>query len=384
MKAYLDNMATAPVDPRVAEFMAGLGDAASANPHVQLHSQGREAAAIVSAARASVAGAIGARPEEIVFTPSATIADNLAVLGVARARLRRGRHILVSAIEHPAVLMAARHLAENEGFELGEIPVGSGGVVDPADVAAMLRPDTTLVSVMAVNNEIGTIQPIAEIAAVMAGSQAYFHTDAAQAPGRIAFDFTRCVDLMTLSSHKAHGPKGAAALFVRRRRDINIKPLFFGGGQENGICSGTVNVAAVAGFGCAMTLAAECRQDDWSRISSLSSRLVAGLLNVLPGTSVAGDRTRSVPHCVSVTISGISGEAFVSRMARAGVALSLGSACHGDPAAPSHVLLATGLSPADARRTVRFGLGRFTTDSEIEHALEQARLIAVEFGVGIS
>jgi len=278
--------------------------------------------------------------------------------------------------------MAARHLAENEGFELGEIPVGPGGVVDPADVAAMLRPDTTLVSVMAVNNEIGTIQPIAAIAAVMAGSQAYFHTDAAQAPGRIAVDFTRSVDLMTLSSHKVHGPKGAAALFLRRRRDINIRPLFFGGGQEGGVCPGTVNVSALAGFGRAMELAAQVQDDDCARVAALSSRLLTGILEAIPGSSAVGDRVRAVPHCVSVMISGISGETFVSRMARAGVALSLGSACHGDPAAPSHVLLATGLSPADARRTVRFGLGRFTTDSEIDHVLEQARSIAAEFGGG--
>ncbi len=378
MKAYLDNMATTPIDGRVSDFLTSLGDRIMANPHAVMHSQGRDAAAVVASARASVAASIGVRPEEIVFTPSATVADNLAILGVARARARRGRHIMVSAIEHPAVLLAARHLAENEGFEVDEIPVGAGGVIDPADVASRLRPDTTIVSVMAVNNELGTIQPVAAIAAALAGSVAYFHTDAAQAPGRVAMDFSGVVDLMTLSSHKVHGPRGAGALFVRRRRDINIKPLFFGGGQEGGLCPGTVNVAAVAGFGRAMELAVSSLDTDRARIGELETRLVEGLLAILPGSSVVGDRTRAVPHCVSISINGVSGETFVSRMGRAGVALSLGSACHGDPAEPSHVLLAAGLSSADARRTVRFGLGRFTTADEIEFALAQARIIAGE------
>lgn len=384
MKAYLDNMATTPIDPRVGDYMSSLAARAIGNPHAALHAQGREAGAVLAEARAAVAASIGARPEEIRFAPSATIADNVAILGLARARTRRGRHILVSSIEHPAVLLAARHLAVEEGFEVEEIPVGRDGIVDPASVMSLLRPDTTLVSVMALNNEIGTVQPISEIAKVLEGSKAFFHTDASQAPGRIATDFAHAVDLMTLSSHKVYGPKGAAALFIRRRRDINIKPVFFGGGQEDALFPGTVNVLAAAGFGLAMELAVSSREADWSRIDGMSRRLVDGIVDLLPGSRPVGDRGRAVPHCVSITVSGVSGEAFVSRLARAGVAVSIGSACHGDPASPSHVLVATGLSPAEARGTVRFGMGRFTTMEEIDYTLKQVRTVAAELARPVS
>jgi len=378
MNAYLDNMASTPLDPRVVDHVAAQGERVNGNPHALLHFPGREAALVVSAAREQVAAALAVRSEEIIFTPSATISDNLAVIGVARARVRKGRHIVVSAIEHPAVLLAARHLAEEEGFELDVVPVGPSGVIEPMDVFSRLRPDTTLVSVMSVNNELGTIQPIAAIADGLKDTQVFFHTDASQAPGRIPLDFAKLVDLMTLSSHKIYGPRGAAALYVRRRRDIRIKPLFFGGGQENGLCSGTVNTAAVCGFGRAMELADECRLQDCERIRALSDILLSGLASAIPGASPVGDRDRSVPHCVSVRIEGVAGETFVSRMARAGVAVSLGSACHGDPAEPSHVLTAIGMAPAEARRTIRFGLGRFTTMQEIEYTLKQAGLIASE------
>ncbi len=371
MKAYLDNMATTPLDPEVAEFVRQRMVGVTGNPHALLHSFGRDAAAVVAEARGMVAMSVGVRSDEIVFTPSATISNNLAVLGVPRSRLRRGNHIIISAFEHPAVLLPAMYLAENEGFELDVVPVGADGIVDPEEVRARLRPTTTLVSVMALNNELGTIQPIAEIAGVLKGSNAFFHTDAAQAPGRIAMDFVRHVDMMTLSSHKVYGPKGAAALFIRRRKDIKPKPLFFGGGQENGFCSGTVNTEAVIGFARAMQIAVASRQRDCEHLEVLMDMLLKGILAAVPGSSVVGDRSRSVPHCVSVTFNGIDGETFLSGLARSGVAVSLGSACHGDPAAPSHVLTAAGLSAAAARRTIRFGLGRFTTVDDIEFALEQ-------------
>lgn len=378
MKAYLDNMASTPADPDVMNRAAARLAGIFGNPHSTLHPFGREAAAVLSEARVLVAGAISARPDEIVFTPSATIADNLAVLGIARARKRRGRHIVVSAIEHPAVLMAALHLRQEEDFEVDLVMPDQGGIVRPEAVEALLRPDTTLVSVMAVNNEIGTIQPIQAIASVAKGCGAFFHTDASQAPGRISLDFVRHADLVTLSSHKVHGPRGAGALMIRRRRDINIKPLFFGGGQEGGLCSGTANVDAALAFGMALELAVTRREVDSAHVARLSAELARGVMDAFPGSVVVGDREMSIPHCLSIRLEGIPGETFVSRMARVGVAVSLGSACHGDPAAPSHVLTAIGMTAAEARRTVRFGLGRFTTAEEIAYAEQMATSLAGE------
>lgn len=382
MKAYLDNMASTPTDPEVTDGVAHRLAGVFGNPHSTLHPFGRDAAAALAEARALVAAAISARPDEIVFTPSATISDNLAILGVARARKRRGRHIIVSAIEHPAVLMAALHLRQEEDFDVDLVMPDQDGIVHPEAVAALLRPDTTLVSVMAVNNEIGTIQPIAEIASVVRSCGAFFHSDASQAPGRIDLEFIRHVDLVTLSSHKVHGPRGAGALMIRRRRDINIRPLFFGGGQEVGICPGTANVDAAFGFGLAIRLAVSRREEDCAAVRRLSAELARGIIAAFPGSVVVGNRDRSVPHCLSIRLEGIPGETFVSRMARSGVAVSLGSACHGDPAAPSHVLTAVGLSPAEARRTVRFGLGRFTSAEEIVYAKEMAGELAREILAG--
>lgn len=374
MAAYLDNLATAPLDPRVLEAMLPLL-AQPLNPHARHHPFGTAAADAVEAARARVAAAVFAMPTEVVFTPSATAANNLAIHGIAAARERKGRHLVTTAFEHPSVLEPFRMLGER-GFEVEFVPVSADGVVDPDAVAARVRPDTVLVSMMAVNNEVGTVQPVQAVRERLGPRGPLFHCDAAQAPGKVALDLIRGVDLLTLSSHKVHGPKGAAALVVRSRRSVRPRPLIGGGGQEGGLWPGTVNVAAVAGFGLAMELAGAHLVEDVARIDVLGRRLAEGLADAFPGSRRNGDPDRTVPHCVSMTFATVAGETLVSALARAGVAASLGSACAGEAAKPSHVLLAMGRTPDEARATVRFGLGRTTTDEDVDQALAVARELA--------
>ena len=374
METYLDNLATTPLDPRVLDAMLPLL-AAPHNPHARHHAFGAAAHQAVEAARARVAAAVGARPAEIVWTPSATAANNLAIQGIATARERKGRHVLVTAIEHPSVLEPARMLSER-GFTIGIVPVGADGVVDPAEIAARIRPDTILVSVMAVNNEVGTVQPIAAIRDLLGRNGPLLHCDASQAPGKTPLDALEGADLVTLSSHKVHGPKGAGALVVRGRRSVVPRPLLGGGGQEGGLWPGTVNVAAVAGFALALELAVRERAADCDRIRALSDRLAAGLIDAFPGSRRNGAPDRTVPHCVSLTFAGVGGETLVSALARGGVAAALGSACAGEAAKPSHVLEALGLSREDVRATLRFGLGRFNTDVDVDRALAVAGEVA--------
>lgn len=375
MKAYLDNLATTPIDPRVARVVCERLSGPPGNPHAVSHPFGQAAAQVVDEARATIAAAVGARPAQVVLLPSATAADNLAILGLAGAREGRGRHVLVSAIEHPAVLKPAAELARR-GFEIEVVPVDRSGVVDPDDVRRRLRPDTTLVSLMAVNNEVGTVQPVAEVAALLASTGTLLHCDAAQAPGRIPLQTLAGADALTLSSHKVYGPCGAAALVLRGRRPVRPRPLVFGGGQEEGLWAGTLNVPAVAGFALAMHLAVDEREADCDRIRVLSDRLVAGLASAFPGTVRNG--RDPIPHCASVLFAGASGETLLTALARAGVAASFGSACADEASKPSHVLSALGLSPAEARRTLRFGLGRFSTDADIDRTVEVVREMAAK------
>jgi cysteine desulfurase len=374
MAAYLDNLATTPLDPRVLDAMLPLL-AQPLNPHARHHPFGITAAEAVEMARTRIAAALFASPAEVVFTPSATAANNLAILGIAAARERKGRHVITTAFEHPSVLEPCRMLRER-GFDVDVVPVDAAGVVDPEAIAARARPDTILVSMMAVNNEVGTVQPVQAVRERLGTRGPLLHCDAAQAPGKVGLDLIRGVDLVTVSSHKVHGPKGAAALVVRTRRSVRPRPLIGGGGQEGGLWPGTVNVAAVAGFGVAMELAGAMLADDVARIGTLSRRLADGLVDAFPGSRRNGDPDHTVPHCVSMTFAGVAGETLVSALARAGVAASLGSACAGEAAKPSHVLLAMGRTPDEARATVRFGLGRATTDDDVAQALAAARELA--------
>jgi len=376
VRAYLDNLATTPLDPAVADAMNEVYRDAPGNPHARFHPFGRNAFETLERARAEVAQAIGASAEAVVFVPSATAANNLAVLGVASRRRKHGRHVLVSAIEHASVLEPAREL-RRMGFEVEEVPVGAEGVVEPEAVRERLRADTILVSVMAVNNEIGTIQPIEALSEVVRSHGAVLHCDAAQAPGKIRLDGVVRADLVTLSSHKVHGPAGIAALVVRKPEHAP-RPLLYGGGQERGAWPGTVPVALAVGFAKALRLAVERLDEDRARIGRLESRLRAGIEMAWPGSHRNPRSGPVVPHCLSVTFRGVQGETVLGRLASAQVAAAFGSACSSEASAPSHVLRAIGLSAEEARRTLRFGFGRFTTGEEVQYTLEVLGGLAAE------
>jgi cysteine desulfurase len=378
VEAYLDNLATTPLDPRVLAVMLPFLSGRPGNPHARVHWWGRTAGEAVDGARVTVAAAVGVgvKPDEIVFTPSATAANNLAIFGIAGARVKKGNHVLVSAIEHPSVLGPAAALAL-QGFEVEVLPVGADGLVDPETVRARLRPDTTLISVMAVNNEVGTIQPVADIRALLARNGPVLHVDASQAPGKIALGpLAEAADLLTLSGHKAYGPMGAAALVVRDRRSIRPRPVLFGGGQEGGMWPGTLNVPAVVGRGEGRRLCQAELDADVARITALSQALLDGIRAAFPGSVRNGDPSRAVPHCLSVMVDGVAGETLVALLAREGVGAALGSACATEAAKPSHVLAALGIDSSRIRRTLRFGLGRFTTAEEIAFTGDVLRVFA--------
>lgn len=377
MKAYLDNLATTPLDPRVLDAMLPVLEGPPGNPHSRVHGFGAGAARLLDEARAGVAAAAGAKTGELYFFPSATTANNLAVIGVAKARAGKGRHLIVSAVEHPSVLEPARAL-KNRGFEVDEVPVGPGGMVEPAVIADHLRPDTVLVSLMAVNNEVGSVQPVGAVADLISGHGALLHCDAAQAAGKIGLQATRQADLVTLSSHKVYGPSGAAALVIRSRRQVTPVPLIFGGAQENGLWPGTANTAALVGFARALTLAESELAADGERIGHLMRTLEDGLFEAFPGTRRNGDPANAVPQCLSLRFEGVKGETLLSTLTANGIGASFGSACAAGDDSPSHVLTALGLDAEDARRTLRFGIGRFTTREEIDYTLDVARKLSVK------
>jgi cysteine desulfurase len=368
---YLDAHATTPVDPRVLEamlpyFRDEFGNAASRN-----HAYGWRAEEAVADARMEVAGAIGASPKEIVFTSGATEADNLAVLGAAEAAREAGRgdHVVVSAIEHPAVLDPARQLAKR-GFRVTVLPVDAEGLVDPDTLREALDARTVLVSIMAANNEVGTVQPIPGLARLAKEhSPALFHSDAVQALGKLRLDVTADgIDLLSLSAHKAHGPKGVGALWVRRRPLARLLPVMFGGGQERGLRSGTLNVPGIVGFGRAAALAEEERPAEAPRLAALRDRLHARLAAELPDLRLNGHATLRLPNNLNVSFAGVEAEDLLREMP--GIAVSTGAACSSASLEPSHVIQALGLGDARAQTSIRFGLSRFTTEDEIERAAE--------------
>lgn len=359
---YLDCNATTPVDPRVVDAMLphlteSFGNAASVD-----HFYGHEAQRAVDAAREQVAALIGADASEVVFTSGATESDNIAILGAA-ARAGEGAEVVVSAIEHPAVLEAARQLGDRAKV----VPVSGEGVVDPADVRGRLTAKTALVSVMAANNETGAIQPVDEIGAVCAEAEIPFHTDAAQALRHLELDVERAnISALSISSHKVYGPKGVGGLYVRKRgRRMKLAPLHFGGGQERGLRPGTANVPGIVGFGVAAELARRERKEDARREAVLKQELIAGLENVGVELNVPADT--SLPQTVSARFSGVGARALM-HATRDQLAFSSGSACATTKVEPSHVLLAQGLSPAAVSESVRLSYGRFTSEKEIEQA----------------
>jgi cysteine desulfurase len=364
---YLDSHATTPVDPRVLAAMLPYFTEHFGNPASASHAWGWKAQEAVEAARRDVAALIGATPREIVFTSGATESNNFAVSGVA-ARAPAGRHgIITSAIEHKSLLETSKRLGD-AGWRVTILPVYRDGRIDLEVLASALRAPTALVSVMGANNEIGTVQPLAEIGALVHAAGALFHVDAAQAVGKIPIDVNAMqIDLLSLTGHKMYGPKGCGALFVRKRTDL--LPLIVGGGQERGMRSGTLNVPGIVGVGqacaiCRVEMAAES-----ARLAKLRDRLLAGLRANLDGVTVNGSLEHRLPHNLHVSFANVDHASLV--LGIGDIAVSSGSACGSASAEPSHVLLAIGAEASDNSATIRFGLGRSTTADDIDYAIDK-------------
>jgi cysteine desulfurase len=366
----MDNASTTAVDPRVMEAMLPYFTERFGNAASRTHRYGWEAEEAVETARARVAALIGAAPREIVFTSGATESDNLAVKGVARAQRDRGDHVVTVATEHKAVLDAAAAL-RRDGFRVTVLPVGGDGRVDPEVVAGAIEARTVLVAVMAANNEIGVLHPLAEVGAICHARGVPLFTDAAQAAGKVPLDVaTLAVDLVALSAHKMYGPKGIGALYVRRRDPrVQLQPLVDGGGHERGLRSGTLNVPAIVGFGVACDLAAATLTDEAARLKALRDRLLARLAADLDGVRVNGSLEHRLPGNLNVTFEGVEGDSLLVLVCDH-VAVSSGSACTSASPEPSYVLKALGVPPALAQASLRFGLGRFTTADEVERAAD--------------
>jgi cysteine desulfurase len=360
---YLDYNATTPVAPEVAAAMQPFLQAEFGNPSSS-HAYGVAAQKSVVAARLAVATLVGATPDEIVFTGSATEANNLALLGVARA-LPAKRHLVISAVEHPAVMQPALHLREL-GWAIDIVPVDVTGRVDPAKVAAALRPDTALVSVMHANNEVGTIQPVAEIAALAKANGSLMHADAAQSIGKIAVEVAALgVDLLTIAGHKMYAPKGIGALYVKP--GTPLKPIQFGAGQEHALRPGTENVPHIVGLGRAAQLARASLPDATARLTALRDDLHRRLAEGVPGLCLNGHPEHRLPNTLHVSFPGVSGRELLAASADV-VGASVGSACHSHGDAVSGVLAAMGCDAGRARGAVRLSVGRFTTTNEIATA----------------
>jgi cysteine desulfurase len=371
-RIYLDHHATTPVDPAVAAAMLPYLTEKFGNPSSRQHALGQEAHAAVEEARAQVARLVGADPADIVFTSGATESDNLAIRGAARALAAKGRHIVTTAIEHPAVLEPCRTL-EREGFEVTTVGVGADGLVSPDDVARALRPDTVLVSMMSANNEIGTIQPVAEIGGLCRDRGIVFHADAVQSVGRLPVDVHEWgTDLVSLSAHKMYGPKGVGALYVRRSRRprLKLQPQAEGGGQEKGVRSGTLNVPGIVGFGEASRLAGEAlKGGEAQRIAALRDRLLDGLTERVGGVEVNGSTSHRLPGNLHVSIARAEAETLILSLGGR-IAISSGAACAEAGGKGSHVLRALALPDDRVYTALRFGVGRFNDAAEIDAAVE--------------
>jgi len=367
---YLDHCATTPLRPEVWEAMVPYLRDRFGNPS-SAHAWGRAAREAVEAAREKVAALIGAAPDEIVFTSGGTEADNLAIRGTVAARGSRGGHVVTTAIEHHAVLNTLRGL-EKTGLAVTYLPVDARGSVSAASVVAALRDDTVLVSVMHGNNEIGTVQPVAEIGAVLRGRGILFHTDAVQTAGKVVVDVVALnVDLLSLSAHKLNGPKGVGALYIRR--GVEISPLITGGHQEGGVRGGTENVAAIVGFGRACDLARQELAQRSGELRALRDHLLRRVREEYAGVSVNGDPVGGLPHVLSLSFGGLKAQEIVSALDQEGIAVSAGSACTSGRTEISHVLAALGIPSRDAMGTIRLSVGWGNTGEEMDKA---ARVLA--------
>jgi len=366
VRIYLDYNATTPVDREVLDamlpyFSGSFGNASS------IHSAGQRGRSAVDAARESVAALLSAKPAEIVFTCGGTEADNLALFGTVARGAERRRHMITTVIEHHAVLNSAQAL-EKQGVDVTYVPVGRTGIVDPDDIREAIRPETALISVMLANNEIGTIQPIEEIGRIAAEEDIYFHCDAVQAAGKLPLDVNRLgVDLLSISAHKIYGPKGVGALYVRAGTEL--EPIFHGGHHERDRRPGTENVPGIVGMGKAAELAVKNVVTDGACLASLRDKFETALLS-LPGVRLNGDVRHRVPNTSNLSFDAAGGEALVIALDLQGIACSTGAACSSGAVEPSHVLTAIGLTPDQARSSLRFSLGRPTKEEEVDCAIE--------------
>jgi cysteine desulfurase len=360
-KIYLDNAATTSVAPEVLEamkpyFSQKYGNASS------LHTMGQDAKQGLEDSRERVASLLGVDSSEIYFTSCATESNNLALKGVAFANRKKGRHIITTRIEHHCVLHTAQWLERN-GFDVTYLPVDKSGLVNPEDLESAIRKDTVLASVMYANNEIGTIEPIEELAKICSENDIYFHTDAVQAFGKIPVDM-KGIDMLSISAHKLYGPKGVGALFVRK--GVKIEPLLHGGGHERGVRSGTENIAGIVGLAAAAELTFKEMESETERQTKLREKLIKNTLKI-PQTVLNGHPVRRLPNNANFSFEFIEGESIVLRLDEKGIEASTGSACSSPKLEPSHVLLAIGLEPALAHGSLRLTLGRNTTESDIDY-----------------
>ena len=376
MRVYLDYAATTPVDPRVKKAMEPYFTQKFGNT-MSLHYFGQEVKIALEESRGKVADLMGAKPSEIIFTSSATESNNLVLKGIAAANKQKGKHIIISAIEHPCIMESAKWL-ERQGFsaqgrpasgwEITKIKVDKQGLINPSDVEKTIRKDTILVSIIQASNEIGTIQPIKEIGKICRDKGVYFHTDAAQTFGKIPIDVTKMnIDLLTASSHKIYGPKGAACLFARE--GVKIEPLLHGGGHESGLRSSTINVPAIVGFAKACDICRLEMKKESKRLTKLRDKLIKSVLKI-KNSRLNGHPTKRLPNNANFSFDFIEGESLVIQLDLKGIAASTGSACSSIKLEPSYVLLAIGLKPEQAHGSLRISLGRWTTEKEINYFLK--------------
>jgi len=366
---YMDSQATTPLDPRVLDSMMPYQTTYYGNPHSRTHAFGWQAEDAVEHARKQVADLIKADPKEIVFTSGATESNNISVKGVARFYKSSKKHVITTQIEHKCVLDSCRVL-ENEGFDVTYLPVKENGLICMEDLKKAIRPDTSLVSIMMVNNEIGVQQPVDEIGQLCRSKKIFFHTDAAQAVGKVPVDVDQMkIDLMSISGHKIYGPKGIGALYVRKRPRVRVEAIQSGGGQERGIRSGTVPLPLIVGLGEACRISQQDMNFDMDHVKQLSDHLIEQITSQLPLVVRNGDHKDSYPGCVNFSFAHVEGESLL--MGVRDLALSSGSACTSASLEPSYVLRATGSDDANAHSSIRFGIGRFSTKEEIDYTVEK-------------
>jgi len=374
-RMYLDYAATTPTHPEVVKEMLPYFTDTFGNPS-SIHSHGQEAKGAIEEARVKVAELIGARDEEIVFTSGGTEADNFAIKGVAFANENKGDHIITSSIEHHAVVESCKFL-ERRGFRVTYLPVDTAGLVDPDDVKRAITDKTILISVMHANNEMGTIEPITEIGRITREAGIYFHTDAVQTTGHIPVDVNELgVDLLSMSAHKLYGPKGVGALYIRK--GTKLIPFMHGGEQERRRRASTENVPGIVGFGCAAELALREIGEEAERLTNLRDKLIRNIQQQIDHTRLNGHLIMRLPNNVNVSIDFVEGESMILNLDLEGICASTGSACSSASLEPSHVLLAMGLSHEQAHGSLRFTLGKWTTEEEINRVLEVLPRIVVK------